>query len=137
MCAQIVDLNELVPEDIIVRYGKPAKDYRLPGDIPTKTVFGLFKMFQEISAGVTDGDAATVVSTLDERFAQIEGAVLALFQQRDPKLKELPWGIRGTGEVLKVILGELGLKVTAANPTPPTPKRTAKRATSVRARPRR
>lgn len=128
--AQIIEMNELVPEDIIVRYGNPPVDYKIPGDIDVETVFRLFEMFQALSS--TEGNDQEVFDSLKAKFGDIRAELLKLFQVRDPKLKELPFGLRGTGALLRVILGQLGLVVTAENPTPPkrktTPKRTVPRA---------
>lgn len=132
--AQIIDLNELVPQDIIIRYGSPAKDYKLPGDISTEMVFRLFEMRQALATveGKTPGE---IVGAMKGRFGDIEGELLKLFQQRDPKLTYLPFGIRAMGAVLAVVLGQLGLEVTEENPQKPasTPAR-PKRSPTVKSR---
>lgn len=133
--ARIVDINALVPEDIVIRYGTPPKDYRLPGDLSVETVFRLFEMFQALTT-VTGSDAGEVVGELRQRFGDIEHELLLLFQQRDPKLEKLPFGIGALGQVLRVILGQLGLTVTDENPTPPTPTPSSARTRSKPARKR-
>lgn len=118
---QIVDLNDLVPEDIIIRYGRPPVDYKLPGDMDVEAVFRLFEMFRALS--VTEGNDEEVFGQLKGRFGDIRAELLKLFQVRDPKLKELPLGIRGTGALLRVILQQLGVSVTEDTPTRPSPAR--------------
>lgn len=122
--AQIINLNELVPEDIIIQYGTPIVDYRLPGDMDVEAVFRLFEMFRALS--VTEGDGDEVFDQLKTRFGDIRLELLRLFQQRQPELTELPFGIRGTGALLRVILGQLGVNVTEETPTPPSPTKKAR-----------
>lgn len=118
---QIIDLNELVPEDIVIRYGTPPVDYKLPGDMDVESVFRLFEMYRALA--VTEGDDNEVFDQLKTRFGDIRAELLKLFQVRDPKLAELPFGIRGIGALLRVILGQLGVTVSEETPTPPSPAR--------------
>lgn len=122
---QIIDLNELVPEDIIIRYGSPPVDYRLPGDMDVEAVFRLFEMFRALS--VTEGDDDEVFDQLKGRFGDIRAELLKLFQVRDPSLVELPFGIRGTGALLRVILQQLGMSVSDEDPRPASPTRAPSR----------
>lgn len=129
--AQIVDLNELVPQDITLRYGSPPVDYVFPGDIGTATVFRLFEMRQALAA-IEGKDPAEIVASMKQKFGDIDKELLALFRLRNPKMTELPFGIRSTGAILAIVLGQLGLTVTEENPPKPASK--PKRATSVRTR---
>ena len=106
--AQIVNLNELVPEDIVIRYGTPPKDYRLPGDISVDSVFRLFAMFQALTATPVEGEGAALLADLKNRFGDIEAELLALFQIRDPKMTTLPFGIASLNQVLRIILASWG-----------------------------
>lgn len=134
---KIINLNELVGEDIVFKYGQPVKNYRLPGDIDVDTVFELFQMFTTISE-IKATDANEIVAEVKQKFDDITAQLLSLFQQRDPKLKSLPFGIRGTGVVLRTVLAELGVSVDQADPTPPplnrAARRTPKRKTATRKR---
>lgn len=124
--AKIINLNELVGEDIVFKYGQPVKDYRLPGDIDVDTVFELFQMFTTISE-IKATEASEIVTEVKQKFDDITARLLPLFQQRDAKLKSLPFGIRGTGVVLRTVLAELGVSVDQADPTPPPPNRATRR----------
>lgn len=132
--AQIIDLNELVPQDITIRYGTPAKDYKLPGDISTEMVFRLFEMRQAL-ASIDATDPVKIVEAMKARFGDIEAELLTLFQQRNPAMKSLPFGIRAMGAVLAVVLGQLGLTVTEDPPTPaPPPARSRTKSPTVKRR---
>lgn len=122
--AQIIDLNELVPEDITIRYGRPPVDYKLQGDMSVEAVFRLFEMFRTISS-VTEGDDDEVFDQLKGRFGDIREELLKLFQVRQPDMTELPFGIRGIGALLQVILQQLGVSVSDETPTPPSPRKKA------------
>jgi hypothetical protein len=115
--ATIVDLNALIPEDVVIRYGRPPKDYAIPGDISTETVFRLFDMYEKLK--VVEGDDA--ITGLKAGLRELEAELLELFRVRDPKLQTLPFGLTGLGHVIRTVLGQLGLQVTE-NPTPPKPK---------------
>lgn len=129
--AKIIDLNELVAEDIVLRYGRPVKEYRIPGDVSVDTVFTLFDAFTQLTA-IEGDDPQQLADEVKRRFERIRDLVFGLLKERQPGLKEYPFGIRGTGAVLQVILSELGVNATAEDPTPPSP--TPKRRTSAKSR---
>lgn len=133
MCAKIVNLNELVGEDIAFEYGNPKRLYTVPGDIDVNTVFELFDMFQGLTQIEAD-DPNELFGEVKDKFLQIRARLLTLFQVREPRLRDIPFGVRGTGIVLRTILGELGITVTQDAPAdPPKPARaTAQRGSGSR-----
>lgn len=134
--AKIVNLNELVGDDIVFEYGNPAKRYAIPGDIEVGKVFELFEMFTNVSK-IDSKKPEEMVGEVRRKFEDIQARLLALFQQRDAKLKTLPFGIRGTGIVLRTILADLGVSVTEESPTPPSrPTARRKKTSSVKTKTR-
>lgn len=117
---QIVNLNELVGEDIVFQYGTPVVEYRIPGDVDVETVFELFEMFLGLSK-IKGDDPEKLAADVQRGFFDIRDKLLKLLQIRSPKLTSYPFGIRGTGIVLRSILSDLGVQVSNENPTPPSP----------------
>jgi hypothetical protein len=119
---QIVELDELVPDDVVFRY--KGTDYPIPGDIDVETTFRLLKLFQRAAEaeGSTDLDAREQVNI------EVRDALLGLFQQRDPDLAELPFGVIAFRHVLSEVLQAMGLVFVAGDgegegpPTKPRPK---------------
>jgi hypothetical protein len=133
--ARMIDLNELVGEDIGFQYGKPVREYFIPGDIDVETVLRLFEMFTNV--GKIDGDdPAELAGAVKQRFDEITRELLTVLQIRQPTLKKYPFGIRGTGHVLRIILGELGVNVTETNP-PARAKRPQRKSASIKTKTRR
>lgn len=135
MCAKIVNLNELVGDDIVFEYGNPAKRYAIPGDIEVEKVFELFEMFANVSR-INAKKPDAIIGEVRQKFEEIQARLLALFQQRDPKLKSLPFGIRGTGIVLRTVLADLGVNVSEESPTRPSRPTARRKASSVKTRTR-
>lgn len=123
--AKIIDLNELVGEDIVFKYGTPARNYAIPGDIEVVKVFELFEMFTSVNK-LKSKKPEDLAVEVKQKFDDIQARLLALFQIRDPKLKVLPFGIKGTGIVLRNVLADLGVNVTET-PQEPTPNRQQRR----------
>jgi hypothetical protein len=123
--ARIINLNEAVGEDIVFQYGKPVKDYAIPGDIDVGTVFELFEKYVSV-AKIEEDDAEVLVGAVKERFAGITAKLMEVLQVRQPTLKTYPFGVRGTGIVLREILSALGVNVSE-NPPAPTPNRAQRR----------
>jgi hypothetical protein len=128
MPAEIVDLDALVPDDIEFKY--QGKTYTLPGDIETERVFQLFKLFRELldAQQGTDVDPEDVVAAV----ANVKRVLLELFQQRDPELKEVPFGVSALPIVMQRLLQRLGVNVSedgeASPPVGKVPKVVANRA---------
>lgn len=123
--ARIVNLNELVGEDIAFQYGTPVVEYLIPGDIDVETVFDLFEKFQSVTK-IEGDDPAALTAQVRQRFDGITSKLMEVLQVRQPTLERYPFGIRGTGIVLREILSALGVNVTADPPAPaPTPRRTS------------
>lgn len=125
MATEIVNLDELLPDDVVVKY--QGVDYRLPGDVDTETVFKLMDQFKALTS-IDGEDADTVFAEMRTRVSDIHAELLALFQVRQPQLTELKLGLRATGALLKVILGRYGVQITdTGNPTQPAPKKTPRK----------
>jgi hypothetical protein len=126
--SEIVNLDELIPDDLTIRVG--GQDYELPGDIDTETTFKLDKLMRKLgeaetkvaSADVTDEDRETA----EKLTLEAQEIVLELFRIKQPDMEKLPFGARGFSQVLARILMRLGwgdLEVS-----PPPPNRAARRA---------
>lgn len=115
--ARIVDLNALVGEDIVFKYGTPVVEYAIPGDISVGTVFDLFEKFQAVSK-IDGDDPDALTEQVRQRFDGITGKLMEVLKVRQPALAEYPFGIRGTGVVLREILSALGVSVTEDPPAP-------------------
>ena len=114
---RIVNLNELVGEDIEFQYGSPVRKYLIPGDIDVETVFDLFEKFQSVSK-IEGDDPAALTAAVKARFDGITSKLIEVLQVRQPDLDRYPFGIRGTGVVLREILSALGVSVTEDPPKP-------------------
>lgn len=135
MCAEIVNLDDIVGGDLTFMYG--GKELKIPGDISTKKVFEIFNAFRELSDVQEDGDPEKIQAANDLINAQL----LKLFQIREPEMDELPFGIKTMPIVIQEILKLLGVNVRdeeegGGNVVPltrSTPKR--KKASTTRKRP--
>jgi hypothetical protein len=135
--AQITNLNELVPEDLVFVYGNPPVEYEIPGDLSGEIVFKLFRMFGDLSvlmrdAETLDEDAKVkdVRARVTRLSAQVDKTLLELFQIRTPDMTELPFGSRSMPIIIRDILRHLGLGVAdtdADPPKPPAPNRKTRR----------
>jgi hypothetical protein len=129
MPAEIVDLDALVPDDIEFHY--QGGTYVLPGDIATERVFQLFKLFKELLEAQKgdDVDPEDVVKAV----SSVKRVLLELFQQRDPELKEVPFGTSALPIVMQKLLQRLGVSIDeAGEASPPDGKATENRATRRR-----
>ena len=121
--AQITNLNELVPEDIVFQYGNPPVEYVVPGDLDGETVFKLFRMFGSLAElmGANVDDAAKTSRHVNRLSREVDATLLALFQIRQPDLEKLPFGFKSMPIVIRTIMQHLGLGV--ADDPSPAPKR--------------
>lgn len=131
----VYDLDDLIPKDIGMRF--EGTEYRVPADLPIDTTYALFELFANMinaqgEAVAGDGGNADRATTAVK---DLEQYVLGLFQIRQPKLAELPFGVAGLLAVVRLILIELGA-ISAETPEREAPERplasTPKRATSVK-----
>ena len=111
--AEIIDLDELVPDDIVFKYR--GQQYTMAGDIDTETVFRLFRMYAEFAEENEDADAA------ERTTIKVKEFLLQLFQQRMPDLEALPFGVKSMPLVMQQVLSGLGVDATADPPPPPPP----------------
>lgn len=133
---EIVDLDELVPDDIEFRYRD--KSYLLPGDPPNEVVLALVKHYERMLSDVIfDEEGTSDDRTKDEIEAEVEAAIeatkavlLGLFQLNDPELTEWPFGMYSTQHVARHVLLQLGILRLVDEkdgdgdpPTIPTPKK--------------
>jgi len=128
---QIVDLDALVPEEIIFKYA--GKEYRLPGDIDVETTFTIQQLIVELSqseqgvlraqlerAQAVKSQAITraerglsqAMETQKRVTAKTENEILQLFKVNHPDLEKLPFGSTGFGVVLTHVLAMLGFSGT-------------------------
>jgi hypothetical protein len=112
---EIVNLDELVPEDITFVY--QSKEYVVPGDLDTETVF---KIFQHLKALLELRDAD---GGLDEdgarRAAEAMGELLLnVFRIRQPDMRELPFGTRGRAIIAERLLDNIGVGGAAREEVP-------------------
>lgn len=110
--AEIINLDELVPEDVIFKY--QGKEYVLPGDISTEAVFKLFKFFREMLAAQKPAEGEDDIDTkeVEDSVKKLKAELLSLFQERDPDLKEVPFGVSSMPIVMETLLKKLGVEIT-------------------------
>ena len=114
-------LDELVPEEITFVYKE--REYTIAGDIDVDTTFDLIDLLGRHGDAEKQNDRGAARAVNKE----IEGKLLALFQERQPDLEELPFGVIGYRIVLSQVLEALGLQVIDdENPPTPSPKRASR-----------
>lgn len=115
--AEIINLNDLIPDDIEMQYGD--KVYVIPGDLDTETVLKVFKVFQAMLELVGKADASE--AEVKKAAKDMSDMLLSVFRIRDPQLEKLPFGRQSTTIVVSKLLQSLGLDVggDAAPPTIP------------------
>lgn len=120
-----IDLDILVPEDITFKFR--GKKYAISGDISSDATFKLIEFIQRFAAlqSAPKQDMAKIKKLNDE----IQTDLLALFQERDPSVKSLPFGQLAYAHVLREVLKAVGLEIEMQDPTPPepTPNRATRR----------
>jgi len=115
---EIVDIDELVPEDIEFKYR--GETYTIPGDLRTDQTLKLYALLVRLAKAEAKGNAAELGRTV----GQAEAALLPIFQVYRPELKELPFGAAALAVVLRRVLTLIGLLevAPAADPQEPAPK---------------
>lgn len=124
MADVIVDLDELVPADIVFKYR--GGEYRLPGDPSQETVLELIRDYRDLLAAEQADDEATI----EKVGKRSQGTLLKLFQEEDSAMTELPFGTFARQHVVRAVLTTLGLLVEVTPPDPPRPQ--PRRTTSVK-----
>jgi len=109
-------LDELVPEEITFVYKD--REYVIDGDIDVDTTFDLIDLLGRFYEAEDGGDQKASRALNKE----VERKLLALFQQREPSLEELPFGVIGYRHVLGHVLESLGLQIVTEPEDPPTPR---------------
>lgn len=108
--AEIIKLDELVPEDIIFVY--QGKEYTVPGDLDTETVFRIFKHLRAVLELRETREADGSIPGEDEikRAAKsLHDLLLDIFKVRDPDLESLPFGAKSLPIVTEAVLSRLGV----------------------------
>ena len=133
--AEIIDLDELVPDDI--EYTWKGQTYVLPGDIDVATTFRLAKLLRKLTAAeeaLVGEDVTEAMHDECERITlDVEEELLKLMQARDATLEKLPFGVQGFRVLLMHVLMKLGFQATEPEPRP-LPKRTVPRKRKPRKR---
>lgn len=115
---EIVDIDELVPDDITFRYRK--QEYKIPGDLRVVQTLELYALLRRLAAAEAKGTEAE----LKRIIGQAEAALLPIFQVHQPDMTELPFGAAGLGVVLRKVLQLIGLLQEIEQgdvPDPPVP----------------
>lgn len=122
--AEVINLDELVPEDIEFRYR--GETYTLPGDLSVEDVFRMFELFQTFASTQGKGKPEDAMKAVETLLAEL----LRLFQVRDPDLEgPLPFGVKALPIIMQKLLGQLGINVSADDPPPSPPKATTRTTT--------
>lgn len=122
----IVDLDSLVPEDVVFSYR--GAEYVLPGDLEMEAVLELAQLLQKSEEAESSGD----IMAMTKLNPRIKKFLLSLFQVRNADLTELPFGAIAYQHVIAEVL-KVGGFVVEETPTPPAaPKKTAPPARSRR-----
>jgi hypothetical protein len=123
---EIVDIDELVPDDIQFKYR--GETYAIPGDLRVDQTLELYKLLTQLANAESTGSEAE----LRRIIAKAEAALLPIFQVHQPDMEKLPFGAAGLGIVLRRVLQLIGLlqvgEAGADVPDPPKPNRAARRA---------
>lgn len=143
----VIDLEKVVPGLSGTTFKMPDpdggyKEYHVPGDLPTETVFKMLALFEELvsfeeksaaqmAKQASSASIAKVRTDLKGVTDRINEELLAIFQLSDPKLELLPFGSQTTAVVLGEVFKALGLAAPAGGELPsPPPNRAARRATA-------
>lgn len=112
---EIRDLDDLVPEDVEYRYR--GKTYTLPGDIDVEHTYRLVKLLGKSGeleaaqfAGETVFEEKPILEARQALDEQVANELLELFQQSDPELAALPFGVTAMRFVLVDVLKALGFE---------------------------
>jgi hypothetical protein len=123
---QIVNLDALVPDDLEFQYRGAV--YKVPGDLPTETVFSLFEKYRKVIEAqmATSEDGADPKKTwpvVERASTEMRDAILHVFQIMQPDLQSLPFGTSAMPHVTQNLLSLLGIEIGETEPDPtPAPK---------------
>lgn len=135
MADMVIDLDKVVPEDVIFKYR--GEDYRFPGDIDADTVLVLVKLVNELARAEGHVEDVPGDSAKARRVGkQLDEELLKLFQVNHPQLERLPFGAHALSMVVGTVLTRLGF-MDAETPKPDGDPPTKARAKPKKARSRR
>lgn len=144
--AQIIKIDELVPEEIIFQYKDV--DYSLPGDIDVDTTFRLQQLLvqlgqaeqavataqlerlqavKEAAVSRAESRLSRALNTQRQATLKVEKEILALFKVNHPDLEKLPFGAAGFQAVLSHVLLMLGFGTFSDEEEEPDPTPAPKR----------
>lgn len=131
---EIVDLDALVPEDIVFKYRQT--EYTIPGDLRTGQTLELYALLTRLARAEAKGGAGELKRIIE----QCEAALLPIFQVNQPDMTELPFGAAGLGHVLRRVLELIGMLESipageVANPPNRAARRQAQRSTRTQTKP--
>lgn len=97
--AQIIDLDDLVPDDLEFRFR--GETYVVAGDLSIETVLGLIKNLGRWTEAKNDKES-------QDALLGLERDLLVLFKERQPDLEKLPFGLQGVTQVTLALLRQIG-----------------------------
>lgn len=124
MAQQIIDLDQAVPESLIVKLG--GKRYKLPGDIPIPDYLAIQRLSNSITEAAGEADGEQVAQVMEELYER----VLELFRIEQPDLEELPLGPQRLGALVVAIYTRAAEE--DADATDPPTRRAGTRSSSSR-----
>lgn len=132
---EIVDIDELVPDDIEFKYR--GETYTIPGDLDVDETLELYALLTRLAKAESTGSEAELKRILDKA----KGALLPIFQVYQPDMEKLPFGAAGLGIVLRRVLQLIGLLQVVddgggsgvRDPQKPPPNRAQRRASAKKA----
>lgn len=122
---EIVNIDVVLPKDIAFAFG--GTEYVVRGDLEVKHGLEIMRLLDSFEEAYGSGDATVLMAAA----VDLENYLLPLFQERDPKLQSLPFGMTGIGKVAAVLLARImgardeTLESMGDAVPPPKPKRPA------------
>lgn len=111
--AEIVQLDDLVPEDIVFVYRE--EEYVVPGDLDTETTLRVFKYLRNLVTLRDSREQGDIPAEADvvKAASALQELLLSIFQIRNPSLTSIPFGAKSLPIVTERILGLLGISTAA------------------------
>jgi hypothetical protein len=119
---RIVKLDEILGEDIV--FDTREEQYVFPADISTALLWKLADLYEKLIPLEAEMEEKKKNGNLSEEekavyralIGETEQALLEGFQERDPSLESLPFGVGGFQLVLATVLVQLGFLADPTNP---------------------
>lgn len=97
----VVNIGIALPSDIGFEAGDVVLFVR--GDLEVRIALELMRLLDEFEGAYSQTEATVLL----EKAAALQDYLLPLFQERQPKLEALPWGLRGMGKIGSVLLARI------------------------------